>query len=63
MTHPDLAGNGKWCEAFTHELQAAVDALTGKKPAGPLSGETALSALKMCWAEAKSIETSAAVPV
>ena len=63
MTHPDLAGNGKWCEAFTHELQAAVDALTGKKPAGPLSGETALSALKMCWAEAKSIETSSAVPV
>jgi len=63
LTTPELGGNGKWCGAFTDELQLAVDALTGKRDAGPLSAETALSALQLCWAEAASIASGAAVSI
>ncbi len=61
MTHPDLGGSGKWCGAFTDELQLAVNAITGKQSSGPLSSETALAALQLCWAEAASIEAGAVV--
>ena len=58
---PQLPDAGKWCSAFTHELQTAVDALTNRTSGGPLSGETALDALRICWAEADSIRTGKAV--
>ncbi len=61
ITTPELAGSGKWCAAFTSELQTAVNLISGKGKSGPLSSEVALSALEMCWAEAKSIETGAIV--
>lgn len=54
VENPGLDG-GKWCSAFTHELQTAVDAIRDKKSAGPLEGTVALDALRMCWAEAESI--------
>lgn len=63
MSHPELTGSGKWCGAFTDEIQVAVDSLDAKKSAGPLSGDTALAALKMCWAQAKSIESGSVLPV
>lgn len=61
VTHPELPGSGKWCAAFTDELQLAVDAIRDHSAAGPLSGDVALSALQMCWAEARSIETGSIV--
>lgn len=63
MTHPDLGSNGKWCGAFTDELQVAVNSLQGQQSSGPLSGDTALSALELCWAEAASIESGAVIPL
>jgi hypothetical protein len=63
MTHPEPGGTGKWCGAFTDELQVAVNAVSGLKPAGPLSSSTALAALQLCWAEAASIESGAIVPL
>ena len=63
MTHPELGGSGKWCSAFTDELQVAVNVITGKQTAGPLSSDTALAALQLCWAEAASIESGAVVPL
>jgi len=63
MTHPELGGSGKWCGAFTDEMQLAADALSGRRSAGALSGDTALAALQLCWAEAKSIETGTIVLV
>jgi hypothetical protein len=63
MAHPELGGSGKWCGAFTDELQTAVDFLSHGKSAGPLSGQTALNALQLCWAEAASIESGAVVPL
>jgi hypothetical protein len=61
MTHPELSGSGKWCGAFTDELQVAVDTIAGSRSAGPLSGDTALAALQLCWAEASSIESGSVV--
>ncbi|MCA9037361.1 MAG: Gfo/Idh/MocA family oxidoreductase [Planctomycetaceae bacterium] len=61
VTHPELPGTGKWCAAFTNELQVAVDAIATGKSAGPLSGDVALSALQMCWAEAESISSGSVV--
>ena len=57
VTNPELPGTGKWCAAFSNELQVAVDSLISGNSAGPLSGEVALSALQMCWAEAQSIQS------
>lgn len=51
----DLAGDDKWCSAFTHELQLAVNHLRGGNDPGPLSSGLALDALKICYAEAESI--------
>ncbi len=51
----DLAGDDKWCAAFTHELQVAVNCLAQGHDAGPLSSQLALDALKICYAEAESI--------
>lgn len=61
VSQPELQGGGKWCSAFTLELQHAVDVVAGRAAPGSLSGDVALAALQMCWAEAKSIETGAIV--
>jgi len=37
--------------------------ISGKQTAGPLSSDTALAALQLCWAEAASIESGAVVPL
>jgi len=63
MTHPELGGSGKWCGAFTDELQVAVNVITNNQAAGPLSSDTALAALQLCWAEAASIESGAVMPL
>lgn len=63
MTHPKLGGTGKWCAAFTDELQLAANTIAGLQSAGPLSAQTALAALQVCWAEAASIESGAIVPL
>ncbi len=60
---PKLKGGGEWCSAFTAELQTAVNAVqTGELPR-LLSGELARDALKVCYAEAKSITTGKPVKV
>lgn len=61
MSHPELGGSGKWCSAFTDELQTAVNSVVSGDFSGPLCAETALAALRICWAEATSIETGIAV--
>ena len=63
MTHPELGGSGKWCSAFTDEIQLAADTIRGKQSAGPLSSDTALAALQICWAEAASIESGSVIPL
>ncbi len=58
VTQPKLKGGTEWCSAFTSELQVAVDAVkTGETPR-LLSDELARDALKICYAEAKSIMTN-----
>jgi hypothetical protein len=60
---PKLKGGGEWCSAFTAELQVAVDGVrTGQEPA-LLAGGLARDALKLCYLEAKSIETGKPVKV
>ncbi|MBM4077368.1 MAG: gfo/Idh/MocA family oxidoreductase, partial [Planctomycetes bacterium] len=60
---PKLKGGSEWCSAFTAEIQTAVDAVKSGKAARLLSGELARDALKMCYAEAKSIATGKSVKV
>jgi predicted dehydrogenase len=57
VTQPTPGGGTEWCSAFTDELQTAVNAIQTNTPAPVLSGELALGALKLCYAEAKSIAT------
>jgi predicted dehydrogenase len=54
---PELNSDGEWCGAFTDELQIAVDALVSGEEPRILSGELARDALRVCFAEAKSIAT------
>lgn len=54
---PELDSDGEWCGAFTEELQIAVDALGSGEEPRILSGELARDALRVCFAEAKSIAT------
>ena len=57
VTEPKLKGGTEWCSPFTSELQSAVDAIkTGETPR-LLSDELTRDALKVCHAEAKSIQT------
>lgn len=63
VTTPELPGGGSWCAAFTEELQRAVDSLNGGSDAGPLDSQVALNALRMCWAETRSIASKAVVPL
>jgi hypothetical protein len=63
VTHPELGGTGKWCAAFTNEVQLAADVVSGRSKPGALASRTALDALQLCWAEAASIESGAIVPL
>ncbi|HID22365.1 MAG TPA: Gfo/Idh/MocA family oxidoreductase [Planctomycetaceae bacterium] len=57
VRHPKPKGGTEWCSAFTAELQQAVNGVkAGQEPEG-LSGRLALDALRLCYAEKKSIET------
>lgn len=57
VSEVSLEADSSWCGAFTKELQTAVDHLESGADAGPLSGDLALDALRMCYAEAESIES------
>lgn len=61
VTEPELTGGTEWYSAFTAELQAAVDGLQSKTTPRALSGELALDALKLCYAEAESIASNKVV--
>lgn len=63
VSSPKLKGGGEWCSAFTAELQTAVDAVKTGEPPRLLSGELARDALKVCFAEAKSIAAGKPVKV
>jgi predicted dehydrogenase len=63
VTQPKLKGGTEWCSAFTSELQAAVDAVTSGQTPRLLSDELARDALKVCYAEAKSIQTNKIVKI
>ncbi len=63
VTNPELSGGDEWCSAFTAELQAAVDGLNSGEINPMLSGTLARDALKLCYAEAKSISTGQIVEV
>ena len=60
---PKLKGGTEWYSAFTAELQAAVDAVTSGVEPAVRSAALARDALKLCHAEAKSIETGKAAKV
>jgi predicted dehydrogenase len=60
---PKPKGSASWCAAFTAELQTAVDALRKGTDARILSDGLAREALKLCYAEAKSIATGKPVNV
>jgi predicted dehydrogenase len=63
VKQPALKGGKEWCSAFTAELQVAVDAVQSRQEPKLLSGALARDALKLCLAEAKSIETGRPVSV
>ncbi len=60
---PDPGGSGEWCAAFTNEIQAAVDGINAGAAPNVLSGQLACDALKLCYAEAESIQTASPVSV
>ncbi|GAB4159433.1 MAG: Gfo/Idh/MocA family oxidoreductase [Planctomycetaceae bacterium] len=60
---PTLKGGSEWYAAFSAELKEAVNGVnSGTEPLG-ISGALARDALKICHAEAKSIETGKIVRV
>lgn len=63
VREPRLKGGTEWFSAFTAELQAAVDGVQSGATPEMLSGALARDALKVCYAEAKSIETGRVVAV
>ncbi|MEZ6064772.1 MAG: Gfo/Idh/MocA family oxidoreductase [Planctomycetaceae bacterium] len=63
ITNPDPGGSGKWCAAFTSELQAAVESVQSGSEHPILSGQLARDALRICYAEAESIARKQLVDV
>lgn len=57
ISTPKLKGGSEWFSAFTAELQAAVNGVISGETPAMLSGAMARDALKLCYAEAKSITT------
>ena len=60
---PKLKGGTEWCSAFTAELQSAVNAIESGQTSPLLSGALARDALKLCYAEGKSIANGRLVKV
>ena len=60
---PKLKGGTEWCSAFTAELQAAVNGIESGQTPDVLSGALARDALKLCYAEGKSIASGRIVKV
>ena len=63
VSHPEFDPDAEWCEAFTKELQVAVDSIVRDEPADVLSGTLARHALRVCHAEARSIAEGEIVDV
>lgn len=63
VKNPKLKGGGEWCSAFTAELQEAIDSIQNGRESAVLSGTLARDALKLCYAEAKSIASGRPVKV
>ena len=63
MTQPDLGAPADWCAGFGLELETVCNAITTGESAGPLEVQTALDALEICYAEARSIERGEIVAV
>jgi predicted dehydrogenase len=60
---PDLKGGGDPVEAFTAEIQTAVDGVAAGRVPELLSAQLARDALVMCYKECESVRTGAAVAV
>lgn len=60
---PALPGGTEWYSAFTTELQAAVDGVNSGESPRVVSSDLALDALRLCFAEAESIEKGTPVSV
>lgn len=60
---PNLKGGSEWFSAFAEELKAAAQALKTGEVSPYLSVDNALTGLKLCHLEAKSIETGKPVAV
>ena len=63
VSEPKLKGGDDWCAAFTSELQVAVDGIRSGQTPRILSGTLARDALKLCYAEGKSIAAGRATKV
>jgi predicted dehydrogenase len=63
VDRPDLPGSGDPVDAFVAELEAAVEAVSSRKPSPTLSGELAREALRACHAEVLSATTGVVVPL
>jgi predicted dehydrogenase len=61
VERPDLAGSGDPVDAFVAELEAAVEAVSSRKPSPMLSGDLARQALRTCHAEVLSAITGGVV--
>lgn len=56
VTAVDLNASDSWCGAFTLELQQAAAHVSRNADPGALCSKVALDALKMCYAEAESMQ-------
>src|SRR5262249_44298009 len=63
VKHPKLKGGGDPVQAFTAELQAAVDGVTAGREPDLLSGRLARDALVLCHREAQSVRTGKPIAV
>ncbi len=57
ISQPDLDVPDSWCAAFTEEIRTVAASLEGNASPGALDARTALDALEICYAEARSIES------
>ncbi len=62
VERPQL-GSGDPVDAFSDELQVAVEAVASGKPAPQLAGELARQALLICQAEVQSVKSGKVVPI
>ncbi|MBA4187260.1 MAG: oxidoreductase [Planctomycetaceae bacterium] len=62
-TQPELAGGGDPLNAFTNEIQTAVNGVVSGKEPDLLSGQLARDALVLCHRECESVKTGKAAAV